>query len=166
VAPALLLPTAHIVSNQSRQQCHLSCSRTAMPTSPAWRRKQRLRVSTSSSLLSSTRSSSPTPWWAPFTNVSPLDQQCFMVVTDAADGCWLHRTHKFQMTRCMLSCLSLMQVYGDDNVVALLKQLQPSVIIPFMNAEMQVTTADGCAPPTLPTATQHHLLATPMHPST
>ena len=66
----------------------------------------------------------------------------------------------------MLSCMLLMQVYGDDNVVALLKQLQPSVIIPFMNAEMQVTTADGCAPPTLPTAAQHHVLATPMHPST
>ena len=45
----------------------------------------------------------------------------------------------------MLSPHSLLQVYGDDNVVALLKQLQPSVIIPFMNAEMQVSLVLGCA---------------------
>jgi hypothetical protein len=38
----------------------------------------------------------------------------------------------------LLSYALLLQVYGDDNVVALLQQLKPSVIIPFMNAEMQV----------------------------
>lgn len=43
----------------------------------------------------------------------------------------------------------LLQVYGDDNVVTLLQQLKPSVIIPFMNAEMQVKLAQGYA-------CQHH----------
>ena len=56
----------------------------------------------------------------------------------------------------MLSFRLLLQVYGDDNVVALLEQLQPSVIIPFMNAEMQVTVCHSlCWAPCTASAASH-----------